>query len=336
MRDDILAKAQRLRAEGRPFALATVVMARQPTSGAAGARAIILPDGQMEGWVGGHCARPTVMRQGLEALAERTPRLVVLSPGEAGMAEEGREEKPGVIRAPMLCASQGELQVFVEPFLPRATVAIIGESAVARALARFAALLDFEVWACDPLADMEMFPGTDRLVTSLEALAPQLTERSYVIIATIGEYDEQAAEMALASPASYVGIIASKTRLKTVQDALLEQGIPEERVALLKRPSGLPGLALTPEEIAFSVMAELIEARRQRVGQMGDVAPTPQRAEAIDPICGMTVDIATARYTTTRDGKTYYFCCAGCKRTFDAAPAAAPIQPHHGGHHGGE
>lgn len=334
MRDDILAKAERLRAEGRPFALATVVAARQPTSGSPGARAIILPDGRLEGWVGGHCARPAVTRQGLEALAERTARLVVLSPEDA-MPAKGEVEKPGVVRVPMLCASQGELQVFVEPFLPRASLVIIGESAVARALARFAALLDFEVWACDPQADMEAYPDADRLTTSLEALAPQLAERSYVIIATIGEYDEQAAETALTSPASYVGIIASKTRLKTVQNYLTDQGVSAERVALLKRPNGLPGLALTPEEIAFSVMAELIEMRRQRVGLAGDVTP-PQRAEAIDPICGMTVDIATARYTTTRDDQTYYFCCAGCKQTFDAAPAAAPVQSHHGGHHSGK
>jgi xanthine dehydrogenase accessory factor len=321
MRDDILAKAQRLRAEGRAFALATVVAARQPTSGSPGARAIIMPDGQMEGWVGGHCARPTVMRQGLEALAERTARLVVLSPGgglDGGglMGDAGWGETPGVVRAPMLCASQGELQVFVEPFLPRATVVIIGESAVAQALARFAALLDFEVWACDPLADMEMFPGADRMMTSLEALGPQLTERSYVIVATIGEYDEQAAEVALRSAASYVGIVASKTRLKTVRAALGELGVAAERVAALKRPNGLPGLAVTPEEIAFSVMAELIEARRQRVGLTG-AAPSRERAEAVDPICGMTVDVATARYTSERDGQMYYFCCAGCKATFD-------------------
>lgn len=314
MRDDILSKAERLRAEGRPFALATVVAARQPTSGSPGARAIILPDGRLEGWVGGHCARPAVMKQGLEALADRTARLVVLSPGES--ATDLVAEKPGVVRVPMLCASQGELQVFVEPFLPRASLAIIGESAVAQALAKFATLLDFEVVACDAHADMETFPGADRLAPTLEALAPQLSERSYVIVATIGEYDEQAAEVGLRSPASYVGIIASKTRLKTVQAALREAGIPEERAAQLKRPNGLPGLAITPEEIAFSVMAELVELRRQRVGLTGDITP-PERAEATDPICGMTVDIATARFTSTRDGQTYYFCCPACKKTFD-------------------
>jgi xanthine dehydrogenase accessory factor len=312
---DILEQAQRLRDERRPFALATVVAARQPTSGSPGARAIILPDGQLEGWVGGHCARPTVIRQGLDALAEGTARLVVLSPD----AHETTQPAAGVVRVPMLCAGQGELQVFVEPFLPKAALVVVGESPVARALARFAALLNFEVWACDPVADMDSFPEADRLVPSLDALAPQLTERNYVIIATIGEYDEEAAQVALNSPASYVGLVASKTRLTSVRAFLKEREVSEERIAALKRPKGLPGLAVVPEEIAFSVMAELLEMRRQRVGLL-DAAPAPERAEAIDTICGMTVDIATARYTSERDRQTYYFCGAGCKAAFDARP----------------
>jgi xanthine dehydrogenase accessory factor len=319
MRDDILAKAERLRAEGRPFALATVVAARQPTSGSAGSRAIILPDGSMEGWVGGHCAKPAVAKQGLAALADRTARLLVLSPAVGGIGAEERaaDMRAGVVRTPMLCASQGELQVFVEPFLPRTSLVIIGESPAARALAKFAALLDFEVMACDPHADMETFPDADRLSPSLETLAPQLTARSYVIVATIGEYDEQAVEVALRSPASYVGLIASKTRLRETKATLLAAGVPAERVEQLARPNGLPGEALTPEEIAFSVMAELVEARRRRIGLMSETASPPERAEAIDPICGMTVDVATARYTSVRDGETYYFCCAGCKKTFE-------------------
>ena len=205
----------------RPFALATVVAARQPTSGSPGARAIILPDGQLEGWVGGHCARPTVIRQGLDALAEGTSRLVVLTPD----ARETTHPAAGVVQVPMLCAGQGELQVFVEPFLPKAALVVVGESPVARALARFATLLNFEVWACDPAVDMETFPEADRLVPSLDALAPQLTERNYVIIATIGEYDEEAAQVALGSSASYVGLVASKTRLTAVRAYLKEHGV---------------------------------------------------------------------------------------------------------------
>lgn len=317
MRDDILAKAHQLRAEHAVFALATVVVARQPTSGSPGAHAIILPDGRMEGWVGGHCARPTVIHEGIEALTAGTPRLVVISPD----IKEPTSLKDGVVKAPMLCAGQGELQVFVEPFLPKTALVVVGESAVARALAQFATLLDFEVWACDPLADMENFPGADRLVANLDALIPQLTERHFVIVATIGEYDEEAAQRALESSASYVGLVASNKRLASVKAYLSEQGLGDDLLDRLKRPAGLSSFVIKPEEIAFSVMAELIQARQQGLGVLSQMPP-PQRAEAIDPICGMTVDIATAHYSSTRDDQTYYFCSPGCKVAFEKHPAS--------------
>lgn len=313
MRDDVLEKAQQLRAEQAIFALATVVLARQPTSGTQGGHAIIFPDGRMEGWVGGHCARPAVIRQSIEALTAGAPRLVVISPD----IKEPTSLNGGVVNVPMLCAGQGELQVFVEPFLPRTALVVIGESAVARAIARFAALLDFEVWACDPLADMQNFPDADRLVATLDALSPQLTERNIVVVATIGEYDEDAAQVALESSASYVGLVASNKRLAAVKADLSERGLTEDQIARLKRPAGLKSFVIKPEEIAFSVVAELIEARHQGVGIRTNFATQPQRAESIDPICGMTVDVATARYSSVRDGETYYFCCAGCKATFD-------------------
>ena len=283
-----------------------------PPPGTPGAHAIILPDGRVEGWIGGHCARPAVIRQSIEALAAGTPRLVIISPD----IKEPTSPKGGIVKVPMLCAGQGELQVFVEPFLPRTSLVVIGESAVARALVRFATLLDFEVWACDPLADMENFPDADRLIATIDALKPQLSERNYVVVATIGEYDEDAVQVALESAASYVGLVASNKRLAMVKAYLSEQGLADEQVARLKRPAGLASFVIKPEEIAFSVMADLIQARHDGIGVLTHIPP-PQRSEAIDPICGMTVDIATARYTVERDGQTYYFCSAGCKATFE-------------------
>ena len=361
---DPLDEALRLRRERQPFALATVVAARPPASATPGARAIVLPDGRIQGWVGGHCAQPTVVRQALAALAEATPRLVVLSPdlplvspadahgemsargaagdhagagghGEAGghrhmgaQGEEGAHGEmsahaeagggaPGVVRVPMRCAGQGELEIFVEPFLPRVALAIVGVSPVARALARLGTLLDFEVWACAPSADMEVFPEADRLVDGLEALRSHLTARHVVLVATIGEYDEEALQLALAGPAAYVGLIASERRFAAVVEELRARGVSEERVARLKRPKGLPGRALLPAEIAFSAMAELIEVRR-RVAGLALEEPAVPRAEATDPICGMTVDVATARYHAERDGQTYYFCSASCLAAFKA------------------
>ena len=314
MERDILDEVQRLRAARRPFALATVVAAKLPASGTPGARAIVLEDGKMEGWVGGSCAQPTIVRQGLEALANGTSRLVVLRPD----AQPSAVTTMGIVDVPMLCASQGELQIFVEPFLPRIELAIIGASPAARALARLGTLLEFDVWACDPDADMASFPDASRLVASLDALAPQLTAHCYVVVATMNAYDEEALQAVLGTNASYVGVVASQKRLTTLQDFLRQQGLAEDRIARLKRPKGMTGTALRPAEIAFSVMAELLEARREHVGL--DVAtPNAPRAEAIDPICGMTVDIATARYSSERAGQTYYFCCAGCKATFEAS-----------------
>jgi xanthine dehydrogenase accessory factor len=313
MQQDMLDEAQRLRAERRPFALATVVAAKQPASGTPGARAIILAGGQIEGWIGGQCAQPAVIRQGLAALADGMPRLIVLRPD----AEPESRPEPGLVRVPLLCASEGELQIFVEPFLPKIELVVIGASPVARLLARLGAPLGFDVWACDAEADKESFPDASRLLPGLDALRPQLSTRSYVVVATINLYDEAAARVALECDASYVGVVASQKRFAALQDALSKRGVSDEQLRRLRRPKGLPGAALQPGEIAFSVLAELIEVRRQRVGLDVDpeLAP-PQRAEATDPICGMSVDIATARYRSEREGQTYYFCCAGCQEKF--------------------
>jgi xanthine dehydrogenase accessory factor len=319
MRPDLLDEVHRLRQAHQPFALATVVAAHQPTSGTPGARAIVLPDGRVEGWVGGHCAQPTVARQALEALADGSPRLVVLSPDVV----EETAPRSGVVEVPMRCAGQGELRIFVEPFLPQIALVVVGSSPVARTLARLGALLDFEVWACDPDADMRTFPESDRLVPTLDALKPQLTGRNYVVVASIGTYDEEAVQAALDSPASYVGLIASQKRFAALLSDLRGRGIPDERLERLVRPKGLPGKAQMPAEIAFSVMAALMEVRRQRVGLGLAEAPTP-RAQALDPICGMTVDIATAHYTSERAGQQYYFCCAGCRASFEAERCTTP------------
>jgi len=316
---DILDEAQRLRAARRPFSLATVVAARQPTSGTPGAHAIIRAGGEIEGWIGGQCAQPAVVREGLAALADGAPRLVVLRPNALATEIADRPTTPGVIEVPMLCASEGELHVFVQPFLPQIELVVIGASPVARKLAALASQLDFAVWACDADADMDSFPTAQRLVGGLDALRPQLHAQNYVVVATTNAYDDEAARVALNSDASYVGLIASQRRFAAIQKTLRGQGVPEERVGALHRPKGLPGTTLLPSEIAFSALADLMEARRQRVGFGLDTtpAPKPQRAEAIDPICGMSVDIATARYTSERDGETYYFCCAGCKKQFE-------------------
>lgn len=313
MLPDVLDEAQRLRAKHAPFVLATVVVAQHPTSGTLGARAVVLPDGTICGWLGGSCVQPVVRRQSLQALADGSPRLVILSPEVAA----SDSPKPGVVRVPMTCASQGELQVYVEPFLPKVELVVIGASPVATTLARLGGLLGFDVCSCGPEADTEAITEVGRTVQSLTELLPTLTSRSYVVVATMGSYDEEALGAALQSPASYVGLIASLRRLAAVLETLRQRGLGDDLIARVKRPEGIAANTLVPAEIAFSAMAELLEVRRQGTGVWAVQGAPP--AEAIDPICGMAVDIASARYTSERDGQTYYFCAAGCKAAFDAA-----------------
>jgi xanthine dehydrogenase accessory factor len=216
----------------------------------------------------------------------------------------------------MTCASQGELQIFVEPFLPRSELVVIGATPVARTLTQLGMLLDFDIAVCDPEADAAAFPEATTVLESLETLAPLITSRSLVVVATIGSYDEEALLAVVASPASYVGLVASQKRFAAVLAYLRERGVPAESLARIRRPEGLPSKTLVPAEISFSVMAEVMLVRRQHA-EASAMSEDATDAEAIDPICGMAVPITGARYTSVRDGETFYFCTAHCQAAFE-------------------
>jgi xanthine dehydrogenase accessory factor len=231
----------------------------------------------------------------------------------------------GVYDFVMMCASQGALEIFVEPFLPRPELLVIGETPVAQALARFGALLDFTVCVSDPAATRERFPDADTLCAELEAVRTRVTPRSYVVVATQGAYDAEALAAVIDTPACYLGLVASGKRAATIFQYLRDKGIQPERLQRVKCPAGLQLGAVTPPEIGFSIMAEILQWRRsnQAVGEARaavtavDVMPD---AAVVDPVCGMTVQAAGARYTSAYDGKTFVFCGLGCKARFDHEP----------------
>src|SRR6266702_446600 len=162
------------RAEGEPFVLATVVACQRPTAAYPGAKALIRADGTLIGWVGGSCAQPTVIQEALKALADGKVRLLRISPAlqHSAMPQEG------VYDFVMTCASQGALEIFIEPFLPRPELLVIGETPVAQALARFGALLDFSVCVSDPAATRERFPDAETLYADLEGDRARVGPRS--------------------------------------------------------------------------------------------------------------------------------------------------------------
>jgi len=304
--ETLLAAAYELSRRREPFALATVVRCERPTSAKPGAKALVRADGSVTGWVGGSCAEPLVVREALAALRDGQPRLLALV-GD-GTAAHG-SPREGMREHAMPCHSGGTLEIYVEPVLPRPQLVLVGSGPVAETLATLAGAVGFEVVA---VAGASELAG---VATSAETA---------IVVATHGRFDEDALEQALRSDARYVSLVASPKRAQAVVEALAARDVPTER---LKAPAGLDLGAVTPEEIAVSILAEVVQARRTprpAAPPVRAAEPAPALTpgmDALDPICGMTVEIARARYVSEVGGRRVYFCGAGCQRRFDQDPA---------------
>ncbi|HLJ85195.1 MAG TPA: XdhC family protein [Candidatus Angelobacter sp.] len=353
-------KTSELSAAGEAFAIALVVRCVPPSSGKPGDKAIVTSEGKIWGWIGGGCAQPVVVKEALKALREGRPRLVRISPDH----EEGGQE--GIVDYTMTCHSGGALDIYIEPVLAKPHLVILGRSPVARALARIAEVTNFAVsvpgLGSDPAAlssDGFSFPihSQPNLDWSAARIAPG--PDTYVVVSTQGEDDEGALLHAVSSNAFYVAFVASRTKVEKVFEYLREKGIAADRLASVHAPAGLDIPAASPEEIAVSILAEIIQVKGSRmpnaskpgkadkngktaeagkpnetgkieIGETKEIkdtkdmpaaaahAPAPNHAK--DPICGMSVNVDTAKYRSEHGGAQYYFCCAGCKQAFDKQP----------------
>jgi xanthine dehydrogenase accessory factor len=256
---DVLDLIATMKQKGEPFALATVVRTVAATAAKAGAKAVILPDGSIsEGWIGGGCARAAVLKAALEALADGQSRLVSVQPPDV-LQEQGLaagDEKAGVRFAKNMCPSQGTMDVFVEPVLPKPQLVVCGATPVAAAIARLAGSTDLAVQACPDAAALAAWIDTE---AKREARRPC----RFVIVATQGRGDEAALQAALALEADHVGFVGSRKKAAALKDALAARGVAPERLARLKSPAGLDLGAITPDEIALAILAEIVMVRRQ-------------------------------------------------------------------------
>lgn len=316
---DFLARAAELSRANQTFALATVVRAEKPTSAKAGAKAIITADGRLTGWVGGSCAQPSVIREALEALQDGQPRLLRLCP-----PEKLGQGSDGVTEIALTCISGGTLEVYIEPHLPKPQLIVVGHLPVAEALATLGKGLGWAVTVMGLDVTPDRFPQADAVRDHIDFSQVRATPQTFVVVASHGNYDEEALIAALKTDVPYVAIVASKKRAQSVVEYLRESGLSEDRLSRLKYPAGLDIGAVAPEEIALSILAEIVQVSRQSAvgsNQLSVAAPTmAEVVEAKDPVCGMMVEIAGARYTTVYNEETYYFCCAGCKRSFEKEP----------------
>ena len=263
---DILDLISTMRAKGEPFALATVVRTVAATAAKAGAKAVIRADGGVtEGWIGGGCARTAVVKAAREALADGQPRLVSVQP-EEGLQAQGvkpGEERAGIRFARNMCPSRGTMDVFVEPVIPRPQLVVCGSSPVAVAIADLGRRIGFDLTICAPPVEQGAFAEADRRIESYDL--PQDAGRNrFIVVSTQGRGDEAALQAALATDSDYIAFVGSRRKADALKTALAAQGADPTRLARLKAPAGLDLGAITPEEIALSILAEIVAQRRSR------------------------------------------------------------------------
>jgi xanthine dehydrogenase accessory factor len=259
--DDFFALAHDLQKEGRPFATAHVVRAERPTSARPGDRAIVTADGTLHGWIGGSCAQPTVVEAALAALADGRPRLVRLSPDPAA-----NPAPPGYEELPMTCFSGGTLDVYVEPQRPQPRLLVVGDLPVAQALAHLGRALAYRVLAVTSDDGAEAMAHADEVRTELAAIGEWATAWTWVVVATHGRFDEPAVAAALRTEAPYVALVASPTRAAAVAEHLEAEGLSAQRHRL-RSPAGLDIGARRGDEIALSILAEIVQLRRAAEGR---------------------------------------------------------------------
>lgn len=262
---DILDLIGDLKRAGTAFAVATVVRTVAVTAAKAGAKAVILPDGTIHaGWIGGGCARGAVLKAARTVLEDGQPRLISVQPEEA-LQEAGLapgETRDGIRFARNMCPSKGTMDIFVEAVIPAPDCVICGTSPVAVALSELAPKLGYSVTACAPAAEQGAFAAPDRRIEGY-ALDLDADATRFVIVATQGKGDEAALRAALSVPAAYTAFVGSRAKTEALKAKLLASGIAPEAFERLRAPAGLDLGAITPEEIALSILAEMTALRRR-------------------------------------------------------------------------
>lgn len=303
----ILNRAAELQRSGTPFAMATVTVSQRPTSARAGAKAVVTADGAIFGWVGGACSQPSVARHAREALESGEPRVIRLSPDASGNLRDG------VVELAMTCHSGGTLEIFIEPFLPAPYLIAVGDSPVAESLLALGRTLGFQTAsvAGSPEVDAdEVYPEL-----SFDQLSPGRVP--FVVVATMGTDDENALLEALKLDPAYLALVGSQRRFESIADYLRSRGVTDDQLASIHSPAGLDIRAETPAEIALSILSEIIPIRREVRPRLPEPVTQPVSTIVIDPICGMEVDLATAKFTLEVNGETLGFCCPACLRKYE-------------------
>lgn len=320
MLEQFLSKAQELRKKNEPFAIAIVVRREAPCSGKSGDKAIINKYGEIIGWVGGGCVKSIVIKEAEDAMQTGEARLVKVGKSASSIRQQG------IMEYKMTCLSEGSVDIFIEPVLPTPHLVVIGKGAIAKALAKLAKATGYRVTAMATDAKPDTFEGVDELITQLSFQNVKTSASSSIVVATQGEDDEKALELALKQQHSYIGFVASKKKREGVFEYLSLSGIEQKKIDEIKSPAGIDINAKKPEEVAISILAEIIHLKNTSPAAAGFTEFDETRAEAgkpkfyINPVCGVPIDVNNPKHIIEYNGEKIYFCCDGCKIKFEQEP----------------
>lgn len=270
---EVLDMVAQMKAAERAFVLATVVRTVSVTAAKAGAKAIIAADGSIvAGWIGGGCARGAVLKAAREALADGEPRMVSVQPEDllAELGVKPGESRDGIRFASNMCPSKGTMDIFVEPVLPHPSLVVLGASPVALSLAAQARTLGYHVTLAAPSADLAAPPDADTIIDGYQ-LAGLGEAKRFVVVSTQGKGDEAALRAAVALDAAYRAFVGSRRKMASLRAKLIAEGVHAAAIDRVKAPAGLDLGAITPEEIAMSILAEITQERRRGQRAAGSV-----------------------------------------------------------------
>ena len=360
--DTLLQLEQRLIDRSEPFAVATVIRAGPPTSAWVGAQALIDGNGELHGWIGGGCSRAIVIQAAQQAIRTGQPKRVRIS-NEPGVsdADVNADIEAGIETHAMPCASNGALELFIQPTVPAPSILVLGSTPTALEACALAQRVGLRVSAAATVSAPFAGLGLRHVMQGLDATAFDRVKPQLILVATQGDNDEDALEAALRSEAMGVLLVASRRKADKLRETMRARGIGAQRLAALHAPAGPSIHAHTPQEIALGAVAGLVMLRRELeeaaalaessspasgevvpdlppCESMASVEPRVAGARYVNPVCGMAVDIASARHVLDWGGQRVYFCCDGCKIEFERTPEkylaatpgdvpAAPAEP---------
>jgi len=300
-------------------AVAVIVRREAPTSGKPGDKALITASGEVKGWIGGGCTKGIVIKEALEAIGDLTPRLVRIQPGLDASEQEG------VKNYKMTCMSGGTVEVYIEPLMPTTKIKIFGRSHIAQALCKVGTAAGFSVSVISDVAEEDMFPQAKH-IAKLSEFEVEENPNDYVVVCTQGEDDEKSLATAIKTNPKYLSFVASRKKANAVFMALKRQKVPHAQLVKIKTPAGLDINAKTPDEVAISILAEIIQTKRKPVEQDSKELNEQEKQITsdlyINPVCQVPVQKSTAKHVLEYKGEKVYFCCDGCKVSFEKEPEA--------------